>query len=336
MTTTKQATIRYHALDRCFSNPGKRYYIEDLIEACNQAIYDNTGGHEGIKKRQIFDDIRFMESEEGWSIPLDRIKDGRRVFYRYCDKAFSIKNRPINETELNQLRDTLLILNRFKGLPQFEWMEELLLRVESSLSIKGDHKPVVGFEQNVYLKGLSYFSHIFNAIQYEKVLLIHYMSFRQIKPVSLIISPYYLKQYNGRWFLFGHNEELGCISNLALDRIVSITETTKKFRVNETIDFEEYFDDVIGVTVQDSQNPASILLQIDRKLWPYIETKPIHGSQKVKEKMETHVLIELNLQINYELVSLIFSLGENVKVIAPDQLRELMKLKGEALLRNYI
>jgi len=336
MTTNKQATIRYHALDKCFSNPGKRYYIEDLIETCNQAIYDYTGREEGIKKRQIFDDIRFMESEQGWSIPLERFKDGRRVFYRYGNKSFSIKNRPINETELNQLRDTLLILNRFKGLPQFNWMEELLLRIESSLSIKEDHKPVVSFEQNVYLKGLNFFSVIFNAIQYKIVLQIKYLSFKQTTSMSSFISPYFLKQYNNRWFLFGNNEKLNCLSNLALDRIIDITETKKRFKLNETIDFEEYFEDVIGVTVRDNQKPESIILQINKKLWPYIETKPIHGSQKVKEKNENYVLIELKLQINYELVSLIFSLGDGVIVISPGQLRESMKLKGETLLKNYI
>ena len=336
MTTNKQATIRYHALDKCFSNPGKQYYIEDLIEACNQAISEFVRRDEGVKKRQIFDDIRFMESEQGWSIPLDRIKDGRRVFYRYSNKSFSIKNRPINETELNQLRDTLLILNRFKGLPQFDWMDELLLRIESSLSIKGDHKPIVGFEQNVYLRGLNFFSVIFNAIQYKRVLQIQYMSFRQTKPESLIISPYFLKQYNSRWFMLGKNERLNCLSNLALDRIIDISETKRKYSSNETIDFEEYFEDVIGVTVRDNQNPVSILLQINRKLWPYIETKPIHGSQKLKEKEGNYVVIELKLQINYELISLIFSLGEDVKVIAPDQLRDQIKSKGEALLKNYI
>lgn len=68
MATNKHATIRYHALDRCFSNWGRRYYIEDLIEACNLALYEFSGVEDGVKRRQIFDDITFMESEQGWSI----------------------------------------------------------------------------------------------------------------------------------------------------------------------------------------------------------------------------------------------------------------------------
>ena len=33
-----------------------------------------------IKKRQLFDDLKFMESESGWSIPLKRFKEGRKTY----------------------------------------------------------------------------------------------------------------------------------------------------------------------------------------------------------------------------------------------------------------
>jgi hypothetical protein len=88
MATNKHATIRYHALDQCFGNPGRKYYIDDLIEACSNALYEYTGSSAGIKRRQVFDDIKFMESEQGWSIPLDRIKEGKKVYYRYIDKNY--------------------------------------------------------------------------------------------------------------------------------------------------------------------------------------------------------------------------------------------------------
>jgi hypothetical protein len=74
MATNKHATIRYHALDKCFSNFNRRYFIEDLIEACNNELIEFCGISDGIKLRQIFDDIRFMESEQGWNIPLKDIK----------------------------------------------------------------------------------------------------------------------------------------------------------------------------------------------------------------------------------------------------------------------
>lgn len=334
MATNKHATIRYHALDQCFNNYGRKFFIDDLIEACNNALYEYTGMSGGIKRRQIFEDIKFMESDQGWSVSLDRISDGKRVYYRYADKSFSIKNHAINETEANQLKETLSILTRFKGMPQFEWMEEMLIRIDSTFNLSGNKIAVVGFEQNPFLKGLNYFTELFNAIQFKKVLRVAYKSFNQLKTDSIIIHPYYLKQYNSRWFLFGFNEKLKSISNLALDRIESIKETTHHYIENE-INFEEYFDDAIGVTIKDDQEPEKIILQISRKLWPYIETKPIHGSQKIKSKNDQYVLIELTLVLNYELRALIFSLGEEIKVVAPKNLQDLIVLKAQTLLKNY-
>jgi len=335
MATNKHATIRYHALDQCFSNIGRKYFIEDLIEACSNALYEYTGTSEGIKRRQVFEDIKFMESDQGWSIPLDHIKDGKKVYYRYTDKSFSIKNQTINETEANQLKETLSILTRFKGMPQFKWMEEMLIRIESTFNLKGNDNTIVGFEQNPYLKGLNYFTELFNAIRYKKVLSIEYKGFRQSKSESIVVHPYFLKQYNGRWFLFGYNEKAKTISNLALDRIADIKDTAKRIIENEKINFEEYFDDVIGVSINDKQEPEKISLQISNKLWPYIETKPIHGSQKIKSKDDDSVLIELTLLINYELAALIFSLGEEVKVVAPKKLQTLIIDKAQSLLKNY-
>jgi len=335
MATNKNATIRYNALDKCFSNFGRRFYIEDLIKACNDALYEFDGITDGVKRRQVFDDIRFMESEQGWSIPLERLKDGKRVYYRYEDKNFTIKNQPVNESEIEQIRDSLNILKRFGGIPQFDWIEEIIVRLETNFGKRKTSNSIVGFEQNQYLKGLNYFMDLFNAIKNKRVLRISYKSFKQNKPSDLIIHPYYLKQYNSRWFLFGHNQELEVITNLALDRIEGISETDKDYIENESIDFNEYFEDVIGVTVDETRPVEKILLKIDKQLWPYIETKPIHGSQKHKETTDEYVMIELNVQINYELVSTIFSLGEGVKVIEPKGLAETIRCKTENVIKKY-
>lgn len=336
MATNKHATIRYHALDQCFSNPGRKYFIEDLIEACNSALYEYAGILDGVKRRQIFDDIKFMESEQGWSIPLDRVRYGKRVYYRYSDKNFSIKNQSINESEANQLIETLSILNRFKGMPQFEWMEELLVRIESAFKLKTNSRPIVSFEQNPYLKGMNFFTELFNAIHYKKVLEINYQSFKKKKSQKISLHPYYLKQYNNRWFLFGLNEHTNSISNLALDRIVDIKESSKSYIENETIDFEEYFDDVVGVTVLKNREPVKVMLRVSNELFPYIESKPIHGSQKIKQRTEEYTIIELLVQLNYELISLIFSYGEAIIVQEPEELKTIIKTKAERVLRNYI
>ena len=335
MATNKHATIRYHALDRCFSNYGRKYFIEDLIDACNEAIYEFAGIEDGVKRRQVFDDITFMESEQGWSIPLERIKDGKRVYYRYSDKSFSIKNHGINQAEAEQLKETLTILTRFKGMPQFEWIEEMQIRLEDTFKLKGNIQSSVGFEQNPFLKGLNHFTGIFNAIQHEVTLKVKYQGYKQEKPSEVILHPWYLKQYNNRWFLFGLNEDYKTITNFALDRIIEFEESKMKFRKNDEVNFDEYFEDVIGVTFKSDALIDKILIKIGKETWPYIESKPLHGSQKIKRKSETDVIIEINVQINHELMAMLFSYMDSIEIMEPKVLREKFKSISENLFNKY-
>lgn len=193
LATNKHAIIRYQTLDKCFRNPGRRYYIEDLVEACNKSIYEFTGSDIGIQKRQIFEDIKFMESSQGWSIELQRHKDGHKVFYRYAQTSFSINNNLLNESEENQLKEAMLTLSRFKGMPQFEWIDEINARLDSGLGLSQNTQKIIEFEQNSYLKGLEFITPIYNAILYKKTVSIKYISFKKEGKQTFVFHPSFLK-----------------------------------------------------------------------------------------------------------------------------------------------
>ena len=307
-----------------------------MIVACSEAIYEFAGIEDGVKRRQVFDDITFMESEQGWAIPLERFKDGKRVYYRYSDKSFSINSLGINQAEAEQLKETLTILTRFKGMPQFEWIEEMQIRLEDTFKLKDNIQSTVGFEQNPFLKGLDHFTGIFNAIQHEVALIITYQGYKQDKPSQVILHPWYLKQYNNRWFLFGLNEDYKSITNFALDRIIEFEESKTMFHKNEEVNFDEYFDDVIGVTVKKDAPVEKVLIKLSKEIWPYIESKPLHGSQKIKSRTETEVLIELAVQINHEQMELLFSYMDSKNIIETQSLRERFKRLSETVYKKYI
>ena len=115
MPTNKNAAIRYQTLDKCFRDRRHRYYLEDLIDKCEEALYYYNGVG-GVSRRQVFEDIKFMESETGWSIPLERHQDGRRVYYRYSDPDFTINAQPLTDEEANQLRTVIVTLDRIQEL----------------------------------------------------------------------------------------------------------------------------------------------------------------------------------------------------------------------------
>lgn len=335
MPNNKNALIRYQALDKCFRNPGRRYFWEDLLETCNQALRDFDPSCEGIQRRQLLDDIRFLESEQGWSVSLDRHKEGKRVFYRYTDLKFSINNQPINETEANQLKSALLVLSRFKGLPQFEWINEIIPKFEQSFNFRPESREIIGFDHNEYLRGLEYIGELFNAISYRKVLSIRYQPFQSPQPYIYLLHPYYLKQYNARWFLLGYNPEYGKVTTVALDRIEAVEETGAYYTSDKNLNFQEYFDDIVGVSRQEDEKPVKVEIFVTKELAPYIQTKPIHGSQKRVSQNEQGLIISLQVIPNFELEQVILSHGEKVTVLEPEGFRERIKGRLKGALKGY-
>lgn len=317
MSTNKNAVIRYLAIDRCLSNVHKTYTIENLIDACNEALEENDPETSGVQRRQIFYDIQFMESPEGYDAPIDRIRDGRKTYYRYSDRDFSIRKQPINATETQQLADAIAMLGRFKGLPNFEWMEEVIGKLESTFEINRSSAAVVGFDQNIDLNGLKFFSDLFNAIVSKKLLRIRYTPFEKLTQ-EMIVSPYYLKQYNNRWFLFCRREGFDNITNLALDRMNFVEPTKGTFRENTDIDFSVFFKDIVGVTHPNNGKKETVILQVAENFVGYFETKPIHKPWKKSPDN----IFTLRLIPNYEFETYLFSHSDKIKVLAPESLRE--------------
>ncbi len=319
MPANKNAILRYQILDKCFRNTGRRYFIEDLIAECDRVLCEINPENGGISRRQIFEDIRFMESGEGWRVELRREKAGRRVYYRYEDSSFSINNSPLNETEFARLEMVMGHLSRLRGILHLDLLDDIIGKLKFR---SASPTPVISFDSNPYLTGIEHIPPIYNAIVYKQVLAVEYLPFACGEVLSYTIHPYFLKQYNNRWFLFGHNPATGRYNwNLALDRIRSVSATGGEYVENDRYDWDEYFDNIIGVTKNEQGGPSTVVLHFHNEFARYIETKPIHESQRSRWLEGGIFEVKLDVMHNPELESVILSFGDNVRVIAPESLR---------------
>jgi predicted DNA-binding transcriptional regulator YafY len=104
-------------------------------------------------------------------------------------------------------------------------------------------QPVIEFDNNPFLKGLEHLETLYSAILNKQVLSISYQAFTSKEVIQYTIHPYYLKSFNQRWFLFGYNPETDNYPwNLAIDPIEGIETASKKYKVNNKIDCNEYFE----------------------------------------------------------------------------------------------
>lgn len=333
MAITKAPFIRYKILDECFRNQFKSYLIEDLLNAVNTKLYELTGNPEGIKIRQLRDDIAFMRSEKGWSIQLADIKVGKKAILRYEDQDFSIFNAPLNDIEMDRFNGAIEVLSQFEGMPQFDGIQEIIAKLKNNLNSSHTIKPFIGFDSNQDLKGMEFFDQLYHAVQNKHVLEITYQDFKSDESYSFTFHPYYMKQYNNRWFIFGFNTAIGKANyNLAIDRIIRIVQCPDVFIENKIIDWQDYFSDMIGVTRLDDANTQEVILHFNQLTGQYMANKSIHETQKNKWIDHETLEVRIKVIINYELERLVLSYADSVMVIQPDTLKQKIKER----LRNSV
>lgn len=303
----------------------------EMMEKCNIAL--EREAHKPVtSKTTILADLDAIESNYP-DAQIVRKKVGRNVYYEYADKSFSIYNIPLSDDEMAKMAQTLTILSKFEGMPNFEWIDDLIDHFKSSLNILTTKQSVVAFDENIDLEGRNHFARLFTSIVSEQSLKIQYQPFdKECK--EYVLHPYFLKQFNNRWFLFGSVDGFDTLSNFPLDRIVNIDNADVKFKPNTQFKFDEIFEEAIGVShLFDA--PQKIQIQVNPGLFPYIKTKPLHGSQRVLEKTDNYVIIQIEVVINRELKQLILSYGAGLTVISPRELVQEISTEIAMSNKNY-
>ena len=333
MPTNKNAQLRYQILDRCFSDFKRQYTIEDLIDKVNESLYDLTGKE--VKLRQIREDIKYMRDRVTYDAPIKAypMASGKQCYYRYEDPNFTIYNNEMSIEEVNNLRSTIQMLGRYRGTPANAWLEEVISNLEYRFGVKANAENFISFEQNDKLQGLEHLSGIIDATVNHQPIELHYCSFKGHE-FKTVCHPYYVKQYNNRWFLFGWNDKFHSLGNYALDRIISFKKVDTPFIKNNQINFDTYFQDIIGVTIpKEDTSTETIVLRFSKERLPYVVSKPIHHSQTVNMEDRT---ITIKVKPNNELYQMIFSFVPDIEVLSPKPLRQKIMKKIEENLNKYL
>lgn len=330
MANTKNGALREAIIDRCLRSR-RGFSTQEILDRCNDAL-EQRGDMPVSATNTIRNDILSIENR--FCIIVEQVRVGREIRYRYKDPKFSIFNSPLSEEEITQLSRTVNMLNRFEGMPGFEWVDELNAHLQ--YTINTSVTPVVSFDENKLLRGMKYFTPLFRYITEKRVLRITYHTYKDERILVETLHPYYLKQYNKRWFLLGLNDNRGIITNVALDRITDIEKVDTKFIPNNDIDFESYFNNIIGVSFLKGTEVEEIKLHVTKALYPYIASKPIHQSQEVVEKHEDgSVDMTINVMPNYELFQTLLSHGAGITVLSPEHVRNEIYKKIEENFKNY-
>lgn len=236
------------------------------------------------------------------------------------------------------LSDTIQLLSRFKGFPQFDWLDETLARLRQTFQLDDEVAGSVSFQQNPYLRGLKWFGQLFDAVVKKEVLDVTYHHFGK-KPRVRQVHPYQLRQSGNRWYLVGYEERLAGrhkLVMLPIDRMDDVRCKRDDVRCKfiekpADLDIDDYFYDIVGVSLNPESEPEKIVLKVGYPDAEYLNSKPIHGSQHLIERNDEGMTFELKLIPNEEFMQQLLTYAHNAEVVKPQSLRKAVFERAEAI-----
>ena len=182
------------------------------------------------------------------------------------------------------------------------------------------------------------------AITDRQVLRFSYQRYGQ-EPFELIFHPQFLKEYNGRWFVFGEaNREPYQAYNVPLDRIVGDVTVVEDAEYHQAAKgfYQAFFKNIIGVTHEKGAKVERVVIRTKTEYQHgLLLTKPLHHSQEETLPYGQHEEgcygeVMLTIEPNRELRGKILMYGENLEVMQPQSLREQIKEVLKKQLNQYL
>ncbi len=313
----------------------ERYDILDECLCCGKSTVDQLAKRLGVTNNTIRNYVDELQEKHG--IKIRHNEGEKKEMYYYEDPAFSIRKVNLSADEMQRIKESISLLSRLQGTPQFKWMDEINARFMEKFAHK--HKPCISFDDCI-TKGREHFTPLYNATINKQALQLTYQSFTTPEE-TVVFHPYFLKEYNNRWYIVGLCEDKNSIYNYALDRIVSVSVLPNHTYRGKDIDINEYYYDIIGVTVSPDNKPVDVIFRLSPTQYQYVKTKKIHHSQEyVKAERDengefTGHIVKIHVALNYELEQLILSFGQNIEIIEPIELREKIKKRLKEALNQY-
>lgn len=153
-------------------------------------------------------------------------------------------------------------------------------------------------------------------------LVVSYKPFWYDESYQLVIDPYFVRLFKQRWYLIGSSHKHNAIRTFAFDRICDINISKDKFIMPEGLNVESYFSDSFGIMQQDNVQMETIRLKFIAEQGIYIETRPLHHSQKLISRTNEYMVFEFNLKPTFDFFQELMSYGSDLEVLSPQSLRE--------------
>lgn len=320
MSANKLASFRYRVINNCLQNRARLWTRIDLMYEIEERLDHDFGIKKGISKRTFHYDVDIMRSDppRGFGAPII-VENG---YYRYENVDYSIDKIGLNDTDIESIKGAVELLSHFKQLPIHSQLSLVKDKVTGQILTSHANEPIIELE-HIEVIGMQHLTPLYNFIKNKEVIWLTYKSFNSPSQKRHQLHPYFLKQYNHRWYLMALNKKHNSVGTYSLDRIIKVDVAVGvEFDNSRNINHDKHFQHIFGVTLEANKEPVEIIASISKEQKPYVKTKKLHRSQEIlNEEDNGGMTISLKIIPNYEFYSSILSAGDGIEIISPTEVR---------------
>lgn len=273
--------------------------------------------------------------------------NNRKKSFRYVGVNDDPLSDMINAKAINDLRQYWQFCQDSAGFFPPSWLEHFFSGSQDLLQMRAKKrkgKQAIYADQDRQQTNIELLPRLYGNIINHDVLSITYQPYDE-EASELVFHPHQLKEYNGRWFLFGHAEGREPVNgyNLALDRIVGKPTIIKeKLFISPPAGFySDFFKNIVGVSRIEGNEVQSIHIRAhNHYIFKLTDTKKIHSTQEVVIPFDKHNDGEygefvVKVELNNEFIGRILQMGAGLEIVSPEKVREVFKERVSELYRLY-
>lgn len=166
---------------------------------------------------------------------------------------------------------------------------------------------------------------LLDAMKENRVVTITHCGFNKTKRNTFSIEPYCVKLFENRWYVVAHNIQQDNLRIYGLDRIETLEITEDTFKIPKDFSIQEYFSTCFGIVIDHDIKAEHIVIRVYHNHIPYMNSLPLHHSQKLLKDYGEYADYELYLAPTYDFVMRLLHVGAMIEVISPASLRATMK-----------
>lgn len=264
----------------------------------------------------------------------------------FADENFVISKRTFQRDikEIDSLFGIQIVCDRstneyfIKEKYDEEGKTRLLEAIEITSLIKSSNETQgIVFLEKRKANGTEYFSEILNAIKNLTALEITYQNFLNFNRESSVrkIYPIAIKESKNRWYLIAKDHKDDVVKSFSLDRISKLVVLKDSVFSKINYDVKKEYQHVFGI-LKGKENIETVRISCSESQFRYLETLPLHESQKFEQQQDDKFIISLKLIPTYDFVMEILAMGKEVKVLEPKKLVSEIKEKIKESLDQYL